>query len=80
MFHHKKLKPYVALVFPEQAECTIPPKPEYEVSEILREKKKGKTTYFLIHWEGYSPEEDTWEPKENLGKAKDAIKAFQSQG
>ena len=85
MFHHDKLKPYVAPQFPGQTERMIPPKPEfvdgepkYEVAEVLGEKKKGKTTNFLVHWEGYSPEEDTWEPEENLMKAKEAIKAYQS--
>ena len=87
MFHHKKLKPYIAPMFPGQVKHEIPPKPDvvdgepkYEVSEVLGKKKKGNMTYFLVHWEGYRPEEDTWEPEENLVKAKEAIKAFQSQG
>ena len=46
MFHHDKLKPYVAPAFPGQAEHVIPPKPdfidgepEYKVSEVLGEKR-----------------------------------------
>ena len=87
VFHHKKLKPYVSPAFPKQAEQLIPPEPnfvdgepEYEVAEVLGEKKIRKMTYFLVHWEGYGPEEDSLEPKENLAKVKESIATFQSRG
>ena len=87
MFHHKKLKPYVLPAFPKQAKQVIPPEPnfvdgepEYKVAKVLSKKKIGKTMYFLIHWEGYGPEEDSWEPKENLAKARESIWTFWSQG
>jgi hypothetical protein len=40
---------------------------EYVVETILDKKiKDGKIWYYLA-WKGYGPEENTWEPKENLG-------------
>lgn len=70
-------------------EATIPgqkPKPappvqvksheEHEVESILAAKLvRGKLQY-LVHWKGYTPEHDTWEPKSNLGNAKEFIKEF----
>ena len=87
VFHHNKLKPCITPQFPKQAKLALPlepefvdGEPEYEVSEVLGEKRKGNHMYFLVHWEGYRLEEDTWEPKENLAKVKEAIKAYRSQG
>ena len=42
----------------------------WEVQEIMDSKRyQGKIKY-LIHWKGYTHDNDTWEPLENL---KDAI-------
>lgn len=39
---------------------------EFEIEAILdRKKSKGKWVY-KVHWEGYSIEESTWEPRTNL--------------
>ena len=86
-FHYKKLKKYTSPAFPEQAKRIIPPKPdfvdgelEYEVTKIIGKKKVGKKTYFLVHWKGYAPKENTWEPEDNLGNVRDAINEFRSRG
>ena len=49
---------------------------EYEVEKILNKKKfRGKDQY-LVQWKGYTAEEDTWEPRENLGNVEDLVKEF----
>jgi hypothetical protein len=48
---------------------------EYEVDCIIDHRiNKGKLEY-RIHWAGYKPKEDTWEP-EKLIKSKHIIKAY----
>ena len=43
---------------------------EYMVKSIINHdiRKKGNSikTYYLIEWEGYGPEYNTWEPESNL--------------
>lgn len=38
----------------------------YSVQDIWDSKKINGKEYFLVKWEGYSPDENTWEPIENL--------------
>jgi hypothetical protein len=44
--------------------------PEYEVESILKVRRKGRGLQYLVHWKGYSHEEDTWEPKRNVEETK----------
>ncbi|XP_048425983.1 DNA (cytosine-5)-methyltransferase CMT3 isoform X2 [Pyrus x bretschneideri] len=43
-------------------------------------KNEKKGIYFKIHWKGYGPEEDTWEPMNELEHCKKAIKGFITEG
>jgi hypothetical protein len=41
---------------------------EYEVEKVIDKKKmgRGRKTYYLIKWKGYSASENSWEPEENV--------------
>ena len=68
-----------------------PPEPEPidgEENWIVREivdsrrnnRKKGKPTEYLVLWEGYTDEEATWEPYENIkGTAEEALEAYRTK-
>ena len=51
----------------------------YKVEKILNKRKfRGKNRY-LVQQKGYIAEEDTWEPKENLGNARDLVEIFEEE-
>src|SRR5579862_8077378 len=52
---------------------------KYEVSEVLNLKiARGKLLY-LVDWKGYSLEERTWEPAENVAHAGEAVATYHSR-
>ena len=56
---------------------------EYEVEKVLDKRvKKGEKVEYLVKWRGYEdPEDNTWEPKDNLFSegAKEKIKSFEAK-
>jgi hypothetical protein len=65
VFHINLLKPFV----PDDSESfrLAPPDPilvdgseEYEIDRIIRSRKRGKSTQYLVRWSGYGPDEDSW--------------------
>lgn len=49
----------------------------YEVEEILDYKTIRGNDYYYIHWKGFDrPEDNTWEPLENLGNCLGLVEAF----
>ena len=48
----------------------------YEVEEIIGKKKIRGKYYYLVKWKGYSLNESTWEPLENLDYANELIEEF----
>lgn len=64
----------------------IPPPPiitpagdkEWEVKQVLDSKFFGrwKKLYYLVAWEGYGPEENSWEPAANLENAPAMVAEF----
>jgi len=52
---------------------------EWEVEQILNKGKvRGKDKY-LVRWKGFTAESDTWEGRENLENAKEAIQEFKKE-
>ena len=52
---------------------------EWEVEHILNKRKvRGKDKY-LVRWKGFTAESDTWEGRENLKNAQEAIKEFEKE-
>lgn len=82
VFHTVKLRPYQ----PDSIEGRPVPKrpnpvikngqPEWDVEYIKNSRIRYKKLEYLVKWKGYPQEESTWEPKENLKNAKQAISDF----
>ena len=53
---------------------------EYTVDRVLdhRDKRSGRRTVgeYLVRWEGYGPEHNTWEPQANMSSAAEAISDY----
>lgn len=43
--------------------------PEYIVQKIIKGRYLKRQTEYLIHWQGFSARERTWEPDTNLNAA-----------
>jgi len=53
---------------------------EFTVSRILGERTdRHGVTQYLVKWEGYDDEENTWEPKEHLADAPDKLTEFEAK-
>ena len=81
VFHVSLLEPYWENRFAGRIQEPPPPDEiegelEYEVKEILDSKFVRGRLKYLVEWEGYGPEERTWEPAENIQHAVDAVAEF----
>jgi len=50
---------------------------EWEVEKILNKRKIRGVEKYLVQWKGFTAEEDTWERREDLGNAKEALAKFE---
>jgi hypothetical protein len=89
VFHIHLLKPYRdgRERFPDRL-FSPPPDPEliegddrdhWEVESILARRGVGRRVQYLVKWKGYSVDENTWEPLDNLQNADDAIQEFEQR-
>ena len=49
--------------------------PEYTIQEIVRDRKRGRGTEYLVQWKGWPNEEATWEPEEAV-KETEALNTY----
>ena len=50
---------------------------EHVVESIVGKRETRGRTQYLVHWEGYGPDADTWEPVSHLRKARAAIDKYE---
>ena len=85
VFHVSKLRPYHSdgRIQPPAAPILVDGHEEYVVDEIHAHRDVGRCTrkvrQYLVRWEGYTPEHDTWEPESNLSNAQDMIDDYWSR-
>jgi len=82
VFHISLLEPVDGNPFPIQVR--LPPEPEiiedeveFEVERIVGYRLfRNKTPQYLVKWKGYANERNTWEPEENLSRARELLDEF----
>ena len=52
---------------------------EYEISEILRERKNMRRKEFLISWKDFGPKNNQWESEQNVKHARRAVAKFREK-
>ena len=52
---------------------------EWEVERILNKQQVREKDKYLVWWKEFTAESDTWEGKENLENAKEAIKEYEKK-
>ena len=50
--------------------------PEWEAEKILDHRKQQNRHEFLVHWKGFPPDDDSWEPIENLEGSQELIAKY----
>lgn len=81
VFHVALLEPYHESKIPNRQNPPPPPinindSDEFEVSEVLDSRIKNGKLEYLVDWKGYTPDEQSWEPAENLDNCQDLVKQF----
>jgi hypothetical protein len=86
VFNEAQIKRFRRPEFPQQPKIGSRPDPiitnegreEYKVHDILNQRKRNGKTEYLVRWKDYGPKDDTWEPRENLWNAPEALRHYES--
>ena len=85
VFHVSLLSKVVNSEFPKRTHERPPPiivddsGDYYKVEDILDKKRFHGKTKYLVSWKGYGPEENSWEPIENLRNCEKALEDFRDR-
>jgi len=85
VFHVSLLEPYHMNNIPGRCSPTLSPvdleETEYHVEKIRTSELRKGQVWYLVSWKGYRPDNDTWEPYENLrdGAAATVLKFHQDK-
>ena len=84
VFHVSLLQPWCEdAEFPSHTSAYARPPPvdvgenRFEVAAIVGKKRVGRGWRYLVRWEGYGPDDDTWEPLSNLGGCQELVDAYE---
>ena len=50
--------------------------PEYEVERVLDSRMHYRKLQYLVQWKGYGPENNSWEPADNLANCPELVNEF----
>jgi hypothetical protein len=81
VFYVSLLEPCVSTsildrVFPPPPPVYLAKGPEYKVQSICDSKIMRNKLYYLVDWLGYTPNDRTWEPAENVANAPQLLEEF----
>ncbi|KNZ78057.1 hypothetical protein J132_02349 [Termitomyces sp. J132] len=81
VFHVRFLEKHAPDHFSKQHSSQLPPikvkdKYHYKVNQIFDSHLIHSQPQYLVHWKGYGPEDDTWEPQRNFNRALAKLQDF----
>ena len=78
-----RIQRYVGQVEEQRKEQPVPvvikKEEEWEVERILNKQQIQEKNKYLVQWKGFTAESDTWEGRENLENAKEAVKEYEKE-
>jgi len=63
----------------QPAPVIIKEEEKWEVERILNKWQIQEKDKYLVQWKGFMAESDTWEGRENLENAKEAVKEYKKE-